>query len=416
MITIEITIKFLAMCFSLYLVGFFASMEAAFSTVDKLALTHLATRDEGTARHALGLAATRERLLGTILMGTNFAVVSFTVLGTSLMLEYSPFGLYSVPIASILIIVLVNLFGELIPKTRAARSPLRYTLSGTRYLAVIHKALTPLSYLMVELPKKLMSPEEPEGDNDTLRNIVELNDGPENLPSDEREMIFGVLDSALTPIREIMVPRVDVIAIDLDDSVQSSILQAVSSGYSRIPCYEESIDNISGILYIKDLFACLATSKDVDDLRTLMRPALFVPGSKRANDMLRELREKQIHMAIVVDEYGGTAGIITIEDLIEDIVGEIRDEYDNDEEDVDIITRSDCFVIHGRTNIDDLNVTLDTNFECEDAETVGGLILEKLGRLPAAGDCLEFPEEGYKLCVEKVAKRSIIRIRATRLT
>lgn len=413
--SIVIFAKLLGLCLSLYMVGFFASMEAAFSTVDKLALTHLATKNQCDAKNALGLCATKERLLGTILMGTNFSVVLFTVLGTSLMLDYNPFGVYTVPIASVLIIILVNVFGELIPKTRAARSPLRYALSGTRYLGVIHTILAPFSYLLVELPKKMVSREECDSAEDTLREIVEQTEGPDNLPTGEREMIVGVLDSAITPIREIMVPRVDMVALDLDDSTQENLELAVGSGYSRIPCYEGSADNIIGILYIKDLFACLVSGEPVTDLRCLMRPALFVPSSKRANIMLKELRDKQTHIAIVVDEYGGTAGIITIEDLIEDIVGEIRDEYDKDEENVSVVARADHYVIPGRTGIDDLNEALDTNFESEVADTVGGLLMERLGRLPIAGDNLDFPEQGYRFYIDKVAKRSIVRVKATKL-
>ena len=407
--------KLTGLCLSLYMVGFFASMEAAFTTVDRLALTHLATKNQGNAKNALGLATTRERLLGTILMGTNFSIVFFTVVGTSLMLDYSPFGVYSVPIASVLIIILVNVFGELIPKTRAARSPLRYALSGTRYLGIIHAILSPFSYLLVELPKKMMSQEQDEVGENTLRDIMEHTEGPEHLPTGEREMIAGVLDSAHTPIREIMVPRVDMVALDLDDSTEENLELAVSSGYSRIPCFEGSADNIVGILYIKDLFACLVSGEPVVDLRNLIRPALFVPSSKRANNMLKELRDKQTHIAVVVDEYGGTAGIITIEDLIEDIVGEIRDEYDKDEENLSVVARADHYVIPGRTGIDDLNEALDTNFESEVADTVGGLLLERLGRLPVAGDNLDFPEQGYRFCIDKVAKRSIVRVKATRL-
>jgi len=398
------------------MVGFFASMEAAFSTVDKLALTHLATKNEGNAKDALGLASTRERLLGTILMGTNFAVVLFTVLGTSLALDFEPFGAYTVPVTSIVIIVLVNVFGELIPKTRAACSPLRYALSGTRYLGIIHKVLSPISFLMVELPKRLLAKEEELMDEDALRNIVEADEGTDYIATDERAMIVGVLDSAHTPIREIMVPRVDVVALDLDDPVDENIQLAISSGYSRIPCYDGSVDNILGILYVKDLFAQLVQGTAIDDLRSLVRPALFVPGSKRANEMLRELRDKQTHIAIVVDEYGGTAGIITIEDLIEDIVGEIRDEYDKDEETVAISTRGNQFLIPGRTLIDDLNEALDTSFESEDAETVAGLLLEQLGRLPEVGDQVEFADQGYSFVVDRVAKRSIVRVKASRLS
>jgi len=413
-LNIVILSKLAGLCLSLYLVGFFASMEAAFSAVDKLALTNLATKNQCNANNSSGLATTKERLIGTILMGTNFAVVLFTVLGTSLMLDYRPFGVYTVPVASVLIITLLNVFGDLIPKACASRSPLRYALSGTRYLGMIHTMLAPFSYLLVELPKRMVSREEPDCSEDTLREIVEQTEGPDLLPTGEREMIVGVLDSAVTPIREIMVPRVDMVTLNIDDPAQKNLELAVNSGYSRIPCFEGNVDNIVGILYIKDLFACLVSGEIIMDLRSLIRPALFVPNSKRANNMLKELRDKHTHIAIVVDEYGGTAGIVTIEDLIEDIVGEMRDEYDKEEENVSVLASSDHFVILGRTGINDLNDALDTNFASE-ASTVGGLLIERLGRLPIAGDNLDFPEQGYSFCIDTVARRSIVRVKATRM-
>ena len=407
-------IRSLVAIVALLLVTFFASMEAAFSTVDRLALSHLSFQKKDKAHLAYDLCENREQLLATILMGTNISVVLFTVSSTSLALEYSPFGIYTVPVTAILTVLLINVFGELIPKTRAAQSPIRYTLNGTRALGIVHRLMYPLSHALVALPKMLLSRSAvPEVDQ--IRHLVEYAEEQDTLPLTEKDMIIGVLDSGNTQVKEIMIPRVDMSAADIEDGIPGLLDIIRSSGVSRIPVFENSIDNIVGIIYAKDLLPYLygTSSTTSMDIRQLLRSALFVPGSKSASKLLKDLQDSRTHIAIVIDEYGGVAGLVTIEDILEEIVGEIRDEYDQDEEFVGINPQPDgSLLIHGGVSLEDLSEALGQPFDQGTATTIAGLVLERLGSIPKNGDCIEVPEAGYVLCVERMLARRITLLRA----
>ena len=408
----DIAIRVVLLGLSLLMVGFFASMEAAFSAVDRLALSHLATKQNRGAAAALDLTQNREQLLTTILLGTNISVVLFTVTSTSLSLEFNPFGIYTVPITALMVVLLINVFGELIPKTRAARSPLRFALRGTRILAIIYRLIYPFAYVLVAVPRRFLTASHGHSDEEQIRHIVEYAEEQRTLPVTERDMIFGLLDSGHTPVREVMVPRINMAVADLHDGMEAVLEIVRDSGFSRIPVFDDSIDNIIGVLYAKDLLTHLYTSSTLEtlDLKTMLRPALYVPGSKRASDLLRELKESRTHMAIVIDEYGGVEGLVTIEDLLEEIVGEIRDEYDHDEEVIDILPQKDgTLLVHGRVSLEDLREHLAYPFEVTDATTVAGLLLERLERIPGKGD--QLIEGPFRLTVEKMSHHQITLIR-----
>lgn len=412
---LELIIKLILMALSLYVIHFFASMEAAYTAVDQLALTHLARTRGGKATAALELTELREQLLGTIVIGTNLAVVSFTVVGTSVTLDTMPFGSYTLFMAPLMFIVLINLCGELLPKARAARAPLKYALGGTRVLRVFHRVFYPLSYLLVTIPRMFIEEEAAPVDEDSIKDMLEP-EGDSDIPHLETGMIHGVLDSGRTPVRDIMTPRVDMVAVDLDDPAERIIDEVIASGFSRVPVFCGTTDNIVGILYVKDILNQLLHNPDSIDIKSLLRPALFIPDSKRARELLRELQEKRTHIAIVIDEYGGTAGLVTIEDLLEEIVGEIKDEYDRGEETYGVAKKGpNVFLVHGRTSIAELNEALGTCFVSDEAETVAGLIYEKLGRVPTKNECIDFEEHAFRLCVLKTSQQRIIRIRAERL-
>lgn len=403
--------------FSLYLVSFFASMEASFSAVDRLALSHLASRKQDDAAEALGLSEDKEQLLATILLGTNLSVVLFTVTSTSLALELAPFGAYTLAVTSLLVVLMVNIFGELIPKSRAARSPLRVALRGTRVLKRVYRLVAPLSFLLVALPKRFLNADTAESDETQIRHMVEYAEEQAELPQSEKDMIFGLLDSGHTPVREVMVPRINVVAADIEDSMDEILTLVRESGFSRIPVYSESIDDIVGILYAKDLLRHLYGPQGLTTvkLKEILRPAMFIPGSKRVSELLKELRESRTHIAMVIDEYGGVEGLVTIEDLLEEIVGEIRDEYDQDEELIAITRQDDgSWQIHGRISMEDLEEELGISPADIDATTVAGLLFERLGRIPKKGD---FIDEGpYRLKVEKMSGRQITLIRVDSIT
>jgi CBS domain containing-hemolysin-like protein len=210
----------------------------------------------------------------------------------------------------------------------------------------------------------------------------------------EKDMIYSVLQLNETWVRELMTPRIDIVALDVDSTVSDALTTLIESGFSRIPVYDENVDDLMGILYAKDLLGLWQRGQTANghSIRELLRPAYFVPETKRASELLRELQNRNVHMAIVVDEYGGTAGLVTIENLIEEIVGDIRDEFDQNEEDEYTQNASDEYIVDGSMNIDDLNELANLALEDEENDTIGGYVNTALGRLPNVGDTIETDE------------------------
>lgn len=240
---------------------------------------------------------------------------------------------------------------------------------------------------------------------------------PGDLEQDERKMVYSIFQLSDTLCREIMVPRIELFSIEEKMNLIDAAKLATESGHSRVPVYHDHIDNITGILYVKDLLKVILDHDD-DDLpciKDLLRPTYFVPESKKVTDLLQEMRMKEVHMAVVVDEYGGTAGLVTLEDIVEEIVGEIRDEYDQGEElpfeqlgDLD-------YIFQGRIDLDDFNQYMSTELDSTEADTLSGYVYLTMGRVPVAGEVVEVEEEGLTLTVQQVAGRSISKVRAVRV-
>ena len=248
--------------------------------------------------------------------------------------------------------------------------------------------------------------------DDELKNWVENGQPEGSLEKGERRMIYSIFQFGETLCREIMVPRIDMFALDISTSLPQAIDAITRSGHSRIPVYADDVDNILGILYAKDLLRARLGSADPDMLRKMLRQAYFVPEAKKVDELLREMQGRGVHMAIVVDEYGGTAGIITLEDIVEEIVGEIRDEYDLAEEQMYQVIGPDEYKIHGRVHLDEVNELLGTHLPKEDAETLGGYIYGEVGKIPTGGE--EFAVEDWILTVEQVSGRRIRTVHARR--
>jgi CBS domain containing-hemolysin-like protein len=221
---------------------------------------------------------------------------------------------------------------------------------------------------------------------DDLRLIVESVEDTRKLEADEREMIHGIFEMSTRPVREVMVPRIDVASMPREATLGEVLDRIVSTGYSRIPIARDSIDNVVGVVYAKDVLRALRAGALDDPAEPIARTAYFVPDGKKVDELLQDLQQKRVHLAIVVDEYGGTAGIVTIEDLLEEIVGEIRDEYDEHEEvPIQRVDEREC-IVDGRVPIRDVNEALDVHFGVDEMDTLGGLVYHELGKLPAEGD------------------------------
>jgi putative hemolysin len=255
---------------------------------------------------------------------------------------------------------------------------------GTVGLIVI----APLLWLERWIVGMLKPPQDPNGgqQDDDLRLLVESVEEARQLEEDEREMISGIFGMSARPVREVMVPRIDVVHLLRESSLGEILDQIVSTGYSRIPIVAESIDNVVGLVYAKDVLRALRAGALDDPAEPIARTPYFVPDTKKVDELLQDLQQKRVHMAIVVNEYGGTAGIVTIEDLLEEIVGEIRDEYDvNEETPIERIDDRES-VVDARVSIRDLNEALDVHLDVEELDTLGGLVYHELGKVPIEGD------------------------------
>jgi len=248
---------------------------------------------------------------------------------------------------------------------------------------------------------------------DELKTWVEVGEPEGSLEPDERKMIYSIFQFGETLCREIMVPRTEVLALDVNTPLVTAINLLVESGHSRAPVYEDVIDNVVGLLYAKDLLKLHTIPADRQTIREFLRPAYFVPESKKVDELLAEMQAKGIHMAVVVDEYGGMAGLVTLEDIVEEIVGEIRDEYDTAEEWLVQKISDEEYIFVGRVSIDDFNEALGVELDSDQNDTLGGYFYSHMGRVPIEGDQLRF--DHWQLTVEEVRGRRVGRIRALKV-
>lgn len=243
-----------------------------------------------------------------------------------------------------------------------------------------------------------------------IMTMLDASEKEGTIETDEKEMLYSVLQFGDRLVREVMVPRIDIVAIDIDRSLEDALKVFMDSGHSRIPVYEESIDNIKGVLYAKDLLNLWG--KPAQPIRELMRKAVFVPESKPADELLKDLRQSKVHMAVVVDEYGGTGGLVTFEDLIEEIIGDIQDEYDINEEAEYVQNGPDNYTVDASMSLNDFNDLLEVEIPTEDSDTLGGFLFTQLGRVPEAGEKVDYAH--LTMRIESIDGRRIRKVRVIR--
>ncbi|MBI2756899.1 MAG: HlyC/CorC family transporter [Chloroflexi bacterium] len=324
----------------------------------------------------------------------------------------------AVTITVISLSLLAILFGLFVPRAIGARYASAVLITLAAPIEAVSWVTRPLVSVLWAVTRGLTRPFGVTGETtavseDEIRALVETGEEQGVLHEEERDMIQGVFELGEKHVHDVMVPRTDLRAIDVETPGERVLEQVVSVGHSRIPVYEGSPDHIVGILYVKDLFRRLARGEKDVDVRQYLRPAHFVPETKRIDELLREMQKNKLHMAIVVDEYGGTAGLVTIEDLVEEIVGEIRDEYEPEQELI-IPVSEDEALMDARVPFGDVREAFDLDLPpSEDYDTLGGYIVHELGRLPRAGE--EVTAGGVRFVVETVEARRIRRVRVTRL-
>ncbi len=360
-------------------------------------------------------------LLATILIFNNLVNVGIVILSAFLVNQYLDFSFNPVLGIIFQIVIITSvllLLGEIIPKVMATRKPVRFATIMATPLTVLQRILYPVSHLLVTSTRFIDKRQANKNHNITLDDISNAIDitADGKVDDDDRKIMKSITRFGDINAREIMSPRVDLTT--LDNSLPFSKVQEIiiHSGYSRIPVYNETPDTITGILYIKDLLPFLSESTDFN-WEKLVRPPFFVPENKPINDLMQEFQEKKIHMAVVVDEYGGTSGIITLEDIIEEIVGEINDEFDNEAEN-NFFSRIDDrnYVFEGKTSINDMCRVLGIDDRIFDeakgeSESLAGLILELTGKIPSVGETVHFKEFVFR--IESVDKRRIKKVKIT---
>ena len=250
--------------------------------------------------------------------------------------------------------------------------------------------------------------------DEALRFLVSNNESAEEIEESEREMIVSILEMNETSARELMVPRIDMVTMNVDTPLQDALDVIINAGHSRIPVYEDNIDSVIGVLYAKDLLKCFRDNQTDIPIRELLRPAYFVPASKKADALFQEMQMQRVHIVMVVDEYGGTAGLVTVEDILEEIVGEIQDEYDVEEDDYVQIIASNTYLLNSRLDVYSLTKLLDITVDNDNADTLGGLLYTLMEHVPEQGESVE--HEGWRFTVLSLDGRRIEEVRAELLT
>ncbi|TAK35231.1 MAG: HlyC/CorC family transporter [Chloroflexota bacterium] len=409
-------LKLLFLILFLSLSAFASAAETAFTSLNRLRLRHLLDSGERKAQAVKALLEHPSTFLSTVLVINSLSIVGAAVLATLLTVKHLSWEWgWAVEVVGMGLVVLI--FCEVAPKTIASYKAETIALSLARPLALLALLLKPLVALLGLLIGAL-SPLFGKGfgvlplvTEEELRTLVSVSEEEGIIQEGERDMIDGIFDLEETVVHEIMVPRIDIVAVAVDASLKDVVDLALSLGYSRIPVYKENLDNIIGILYAKDLLRFLRNPGSSFEVEHLLHAAHFVPESKRIDELLREFQQSRVHMAIVVDEYGGTAGLVTLEDLLEEIVGEIRDEYDHEESTVERISENEA-VIDGRASIDELNELFDVDVDAEEFDTVGGFVYHLLGRIPNVGD--EMRVEDLSLCVLMTSGKRVKKVRVVK--
>ncbi len=389
--------------------------EAAYFSLGRKRLKELAEQHGKTPGPLAPLLAQPHELLVTLLVGITLVNIGASALAAAIAEQL--FGSKGLAIAIGAMIFLLTVLGEVLPMTLAVEHPLRFSAWVNRpvgWLSVLMRpvrvglgALTTVTLRIVGSERRQGQPEISE---EELRTLVDVGAREGVVDRSEREMIHKVFELEDTLVREVMVPRPDMFCLDVTTEPAQVLPLLREQLHSRVPVYEETIDQIVGVLYTKDLLPYLGGLPPDFALRQHLHPPYFVPGSKRADALLREFQAKKLHLAIVVDEYGGTAGLVTLEDLLEELVGEIRDEYDEDERLIQRVPPR-SFRVSGRLPIDELNATTGLQIPDDSFDTVGGWVLDLFGRVPHKGEKKQI--DGVRVAVEKVERTRVLEVLVT---
>lgn len=407
----SVVIQIVILTVLLVLSAFFSSAETCLVTVNKIRIRTLLEEGNKRAETLLKITEDSGKMLSAILIGNN--IVNLAASSISTMIAYN-FGGYAVAIATGIITLLILLFGEITPKTMATIHAEKLALAYTPIINILMKLMTPFIFIVNSLSRGIMFllRIDPDAKNDSmteteLRTIVDVSHEDGVIESEEKEMIYNVFDLGDAKAKDVMVPRVHMTFADVNSTYEELLEIFREDKFTRLPIFEDTTDNVIGTINMKDLL--LYDNKKDFRIRDIMREAYFTYEYKNISELLVEMRDASYNIAIVLDEYGETAGLITLEDILEEIVGEIHDEYDENEEEFIKALSKNEYLIEGSMNLDDLNDEIGLHLESEDYDSLGGFIIEHLDRLPEMNDEV-ITADGIRLVVEKLDKNRVEKV------
>ena len=392
--------------------GFFSSAETALTTCNKIKMRTLADNGNARAKRVLKITDNSGKMLSAILVGNNVVNLSASSISTSLVINR--FGSAAAGIATGVLTLLILIFGEISPKTLATLYADSISLAYSGVINFLMKILTPVIFLVNKMSTGVLflmrvNPNRNQNTmtEDELRTIVDVSHEEGVIETEEREMINNVFDFGDAQAKEIMVPRIDMTFADIDNTYDELLDIFREDHFTRLPVYEGSTDNVIGIINVKDLLLC--EDREHFAVRDILRKPYYTYEHKNTAELMIEMRQACNNIAIVLDEYGATAGLITLEDLLEEIVGEIRDEYDDDEEDPLQKINDQEYMVQGSMNLEDLSAALELDLTSEDYDSIGGYMIGLLDHLPTVGESVVTPDQVF-LRVEDMEKNRINKI------
>ena len=406
-------IQLISIIVLIFLSGFFSSAETALSTVNRVRMRSLEEEGNKRAARVNKILDNYSKMISTILIGNNIVNLTASSLATTLAMRIN----LAVGIATGILTIVVLLCGEIVPKTWAVLCSEKLALTYCNVIYFLMQVLTPIIFIVdllshgimkllhIDPNKKASAMTESE-----LKTYVDVSHEDGVIESEERKLIYNVFDFSDAHAKDIMIPRINMVTVSLDATYDDVLAVFRDSMYTRLPVYEDDKDNIIGLINIKDFI--LVEERNNFHIKDIIREAYYTYEFKKTADLMLEMREKRINVAFVLDEYGATVGMITLEDLLEEIVGEIRDEYDEDEEEQIQKKGERTYLVEGSMKLDDINDELGTELHSEDYDSIGGLLIESLDRLPEIGETITLPD-GIILKTGDIRQNRIVNVLMT---
>jgi len=410
---IQDVIEIILFILCVLLTAFFSSSEVALIGITRAKVRTL-DNENRIGSHALAaLKESPEHLLITILIGNTIVTISAASIATAVAIDL--FGEIGVGIATVFVVIVLLIFGEIGPKIYATRAPDSFVLAVAPVVHFLSRIFAPAIWLVERVSPSLgigREGSEPAVTEEEIKEWIDVGKEEGTIEQGEQEMLYSVLEFGDTTAREIMTPRIDVTLMEDTTSFEDAIRIFSETGLSRIPVYHDQIDNITGILNVKDVFSAMVTRRKESSIREVMYDPMFVPETKKIDDLLKELQVHRVQMAIIIDEYSSFVGIVTVEDILEEIVGDIMDEHDKEEPEVQKLAEG-VYVVDAKMWVEEINEQLGLSLPlAESYETVGGLIIDRLGHLPQhPGEKAEITTAGATLVVMQMHGRRIVKVK-----